>query len=47
MWRTYGGFDGFLEAFFVAADDVYFSSVAFEGLGDDEAEARATFDEDS
>jgi len=47
VWRTYGGFDGFLEAFFVTAGDVYFGSVAIEGLGDDEAEAGAAFDEDS
>ena len=32
-----GGFDGFLQSFFVAAGDVYFCSVALEGLGDNEA----------
>jgi hypothetical protein len=32
-----GGFDGFLQSFFVAAGDVYFCSVALEGLGDDQA----------
>lgn len=37
------GFDGFLQPFFVAACDVHFGSVALEGLGDDEAETRATF----
>ena len=35
--------DGFLQSFFVAACDVHFGSIALEGLGDDEAEARATF----
>ena len=35
-----GGLDGFLQSFFVAAGDVHFGSVALEGLGDDEAEAR-------
>lgn len=38
-----GGLDGFLQSFFVAAGDVHFGSVALEGLGDDEAEARAAF----
>ena len=33
--------DGFLQSFFVTAGDVHFCSVALEGLGDDEAEARA------
>lgn len=37
-----GGLDGFLQSFFVAAGDVHFGSVALKGLGDDEAEARAT-----
>jgi hypothetical protein len=35
------GFGGFLEAVFVATGNVYFCSVGFEGLGDDEAEAGA------
>ena len=39
--------DGFLQSFFVAACDVHFGSIALEGLGDDEAEARAAFSKNS
>ena len=39
------GLDGFLESFFVAACDVYFGSVAFEGLGDYETQTGATWPE--
>lgn len=42
-----GGLDGFLQSFFVAACDVNFGSIALEGLGDDEAEARAAFSKNS
>jgi hypothetical protein len=42
-----GGLDGFLQSFFVAAGDVHLGSVALEGLGDDETQARATFVENS
>jgi hypothetical protein len=40
-----GGFDGFLQSFCVTAGDVHFGSIALERLGDDEAQARATFED--